>query len=172
MIPKSEPALKIVTPSLHRWQFTPKAWSLGLMLILAASLLYGNFLRSPPVFDDGTLLDNIADSYAGLLSYFSLRWFPYISIGWTWSIAGQNMLWLRLGNLLLHAANAVVLFVFLHKLFDCALNRHEREQTLSPQWLAFFGALLFTLHPVAVYGVAYLIQRSILMATLFSLLPG
>jgi len=34
----------------------------------------------------------------------------------------------------------------------------------------FFGALIFTLHPVAVYGVAYLIQRSTLMATWFVLL--
>ena len=40
----------------------------------------------------------------------------------------------------------------------------------SPGWFAFFGALIFALHPVAVYGVAYLIQRSTLMATLFVLL--
>jgi tetratricopeptide (TPR) repeat protein len=37
-------------------------------------------------------------------------------------------------------------------------------------WFAFFGALIFASHPVAVYGVAYLIQRSTLMATLFMLL--
>lgn len=169
MTPPSEPARKIATP-LIRWLFFPKALPLGMALILVAVLLYGIFLRNPPVFDDSSLLDNIADSYASLLSYFSLRWLPYISIGWTWRIVGLDLFWLRLGNLLLHAANAVVLFVFLRKLFDCALDRQEHEQTLPPVWLAFFGALLFTLHPVAVYSVAYLIQRSILMATLFSLL--
>jgi Tfp pilus assembly protein PilF len=35
--------------------------------------------------------------------------------------------------------------------------------------MAFFGALLFVLLPAAVYGVAYLVQRSIVLATLFSL---
>ena len=40
---------------------------------------------------------------------------------------------------------------------------------LSPSWLAFFGALIFALHPAAVYAVAYLNQRSTLMATLFTL---
>src|SRR5262245_31756868 len=34
--------------------------------------------------------------------------------------------------------------------------------------MALAGALLFVVHPVAVYGVAYLIERSIIMATLFS----
>lgn len=166
----SEPNQEIATTPLSQRLPSPQALTLGFMLFLTASLLYGSFLRNPLVFDDSNLLDNIAGSYAGLLSYFSLRWFPYISIGWTWSIAGMDLLWMRLGNLLLHAANAVALFAFLHKLFDCALDPHERNQTLSPLWLAFFGALIFTLHPVAVYGVAYLIQRSILMATLFSLL--
>jgi hypothetical protein len=44
------------------------------------------------------------------------------------------------------------------------------NKTLSAFWLAFFGALIFALHPVSVYAVAYLIQRTTLMATLFTLL--
>jgi tetratricopeptide (TPR) repeat protein len=36
-------------------------------------------------------------------------------------------------------------------------------------WGAWLGALIFAVHPLGVYGVGYLIQRSILMATLFSL---
>ena len=35
---------------------------------------------------------------------------------------------------------------------------------------AFFAALIFALHPIAVYGTAYLTQRSIVMATLLCLL--
>ena len=160
-------------PFLQPLTLGERGWEKGkfyFLLILAAGSLYGNFLGNPLVFDDGSLLANIADSHAGLLSYFSLRWLSLISIEWTWSMVGLDLLWLRLGNLLLHATNAIVLFAFLHKLFNCVLDQHAHEQTLPPVWLAFFGALLFTLHPVAVYGVAYLIQRSILMATLFSLL--
>ena len=36
--------------------------------------------------------------------------------------------------------------------------------------LAFFGAAWFLVHPVSVYGVAYLAERSIVLATLFSLI--
>ncbi len=41
--------------------------------------------------------------------------------------------------------------------------------SLDSDWMALFGALLFVAHPVAVYGVAYLIQRPVVMATLFGL---
>ena len=146
---------------------------LCLVLIAAAGLLYGNFLRNPLVFDDEPWFENVADIYAQLSTNFGLRWFSYASIAWTWSIAGLDLFWLRLGNLLLHAANAVVLFIFLRQLFECVAGEQKPPavpDALSSAWLAFFGALLFTLHPVAVYGVAYLMQRSILMATLFSLL--
>ena len=36
-------------------------------------------------------------------------------------------------------------------------------------WGAWLGALVFACHPVAVYGVGYLVERTIVMATLFSL---
>ncbi|EFK97765.1 hypothetical protein LDC_0180 [sediment metagenome] len=36
--------------------------------------------------------------------------------------------------------------------------------------MSLLAALVFVMHPVAVYGAAYLIQRTILLATLFSLL--
>jgi hypothetical protein len=73
---------------------------------------------------------------------------------------------------LLHASNAITLFFLLQQLFRTTLGRgapsNEAHSSLS--WFAFFAALIFALHPVAVYGVTYLIQRSILMATLFVLL--
>ena len=60
-----------------------------------------------------------------------------------------------------------MLFLFLQRLFAAVL---PAERALDPGLVgAFFGALLFLVHPAAVYGVAYLIQRSIVMATLFGL---
>ncbi|MGZ5008561.1 MAG: tetratricopeptide repeat protein, partial [Methylobacter sp.] len=77
-------------------------------------------------------------------------------------------IWFRLGNLGLHLALVVTLFLFLRRLFERVLP--ESNQTLSPHWLAFFAALIFAMHPVSVYAVAYLVQRSTLMATLFAVL--
>jgi hypothetical protein len=60
----------------------------------------------------------------------------------------------------------------LRRLFGITLADGDAPDGVSSElsWFALFGALLFALHPVAVYGVAYLIQRSTLMATLFMLL--
>ena len=63
------------------------------------------------------------------------------------------MLWQRLTSVLLHAATAALLFGFLARLFAALLDDARLR------WLAFFGALWFLLHPVAVYGVAYLVER-------------
>jgi hypothetical protein len=73
---------------------------------------------------------------------------------------------------LLHGANAIALYFLLRRLFGITLAGGDAPDGVPSKlsWFAFFGALLFALHPVAVYGVAYLIQRSTLMATLFMLL--
>ncbi|MBU0688010.1 MAG: tetratricopeptide repeat protein [Gammaproteobacteria bacterium] len=70
---------------------------------------------------------------------------------------------------MLHAAVAVALFFFLMRLFESVLHTRIAGQ-LSFAGLAFAAALLFALHPVAVYAVGYLVQRTMLMATLFGLL--
>lgn len=146
------------------------------MLVLAAAALYGNFLSSPPVFDDTDLCGEHFPKYLQTIFNVRLRWLPYATIAWTCDLVGEDMPWLRLGNLALHIANTLLLFLFLSKLFESVLpeetstvNIPSGSDRLSLPWLAFSGAMLFALHPAAVYGVAYLIQRTILMATLFTL---
>src|SRR5207253_4238768 len=104
-----------------------------------------------------------------------MRWLPYATFEWTRVLIGPDIVWLRLGNLSLHIANCMVLFLFLQRLFEAVLPVEKNgvaaasENVLAPVWLAFFGALIFALHPASVYGAAYLIQRTTLMATLFTL---
>jgi hypothetical protein len=43
------------------------------------------------------------------------------------------------------------------------------NKTIYANWGTWLGALVYACHPVAVYAVGYVIQRSILMATLFTL---
>jgi tetratricopeptide (TPR) repeat protein len=140
------------------------------LLLLAVFALYAQSLHDPFVFDD---LDfDILSQYGHTYFNLNLRWLPYASLGWTVNWFGFEMLWLRLGNVLLHATNVISLFFLLRQLFRITLASSNASHTppASLTWFAFFGALIFALHPVAVYGVTYLIQRSILMATLFVLL--
>ena len=147
-------------------------WLPSLLLILAVSLMYGWFLHNPIVFDDAYFFDGkTPQAYGHSTFHFDMRWFAYASLGWTANTFGQYLVGFRLGNLALHAATAIALFLLLNRLFEAALPRtHHEKPGLSNTWLAFFGALLFAWHPVAVYGAGYLVARSIVMATLFSLL--
>ncbi len=152
--------------------FRPYLHVLVLLLIILA--LYAGSLHAPFAFDDRDFFES-ADTIAKYgHSHFSfdLRWLPYSSLVWTVNWFGPDVFWLRLGNVLLHAANAIALFFLLRRLFQVTLADKDGPDGIppSPLWFAFFGALIFALHPVAVYGVAYIVERTILMATLFVLL--
>ncbi len=137
-------------------------------LCLPVILLYGAFFWNPIIFDDSNFFDGtIHEQYLGKIFSFDLRWLPYATFEWTRALFGLDLIGFRLGNLALHLATTMTLFLFLHRLFERLLP--SNNDTLSPHWLAFFSALIFALHPASVYAVAYLIQRSTLMATLFVL---
>jgi protein O-mannosyl-transferase len=142
------------------------AFALGALALIAAALaLYWSALRDPLVFDDYHLSEYaLKTHYAQAASWFGRRWFSDASFGWIYALFGKDMFAQRLANVLLHAATGVVLFGFLSRLFAAVLEDPRAR------WLAFFAAGLFILHPVAVYAVAYLMQRSIILATLYSLL--
>ena len=127
-------------------------------------LLYSGSLRNPLVFDD-VELRSLSQTWA----HFGLRWVSYVTFGLTYDLAGASLPWHRLVNVLLHALTAAALFAFLRRLFGVVLGPPGPADLSSGQ-LAFIGALIFAVHPICVYGVAYLVQRSIVMATLFSLL--
>ncbi|MFZ2660527.1 MAG: tetratricopeptide repeat protein [Rhodoferax sp.] len=144
-----------------------------LLLIGSIVALYEQFLWSPIVFDDIDffLLDHEGNQPVSNyhFSLLELRSLPYATLAWTKAWFGLELINFRMGNLLLHAVVVLSLFGFLSHLFSVVLD-DNRSKTISPQWAAFFAALLFAMHPVATYAVGYLVQRTILMATLFSLL--
>jgi protein O-mannosyl-transferase len=162
---------------------TLKPLLLTLALVVAVALLYGQFLSSPLVFDDLPFFKLDADGKLpidiqtfGLLQSRSL---PYVSLTWTKALFGDELQYLRAGNLLLHAAVVLLVFFFLRTLFFALLGGKNQNVLaakgiapigLSPTFAAFFAALVFALHPVATYATGYLVQRTTLMATLFSLL--
>lgn len=140
-------------------------------LCVPVVMLYTQFIGNPLVFDDTTFFFGEEFSlYSHKLFSLNLRWLPLATFVWTRQIFGDAIIWLRLGNLLLHLMTTATLFFFLRRLFEIVIPSSENNKTLSPFWLAFFGALIFALHPVSVYATAYLIQRTTLMTTLFTLL--
>jgi tetratricopeptide (TPR) repeat protein len=159
----------------NRFSAAPGFQIAALLLVLASAALYGGFLWNPVVFDDISFFDgSVHDQYFSQFLPFAPRWLPYATLEWTRAALGLNLAWFRIGNLAIHACSAVVLYAFLRTLFSAVLQNDPlatgRRPGLSIEWQAFFAALLFALHPAAIYAVAYLVQRTSLAATFFVLL--
>ena len=128
---------------------TARRWAPWLALPAAAFALYAGTLHYPRVFDDLSYVPSVG---AGIHRWLADE---------TFRLIGPSVPAERSANIALHAAVAMLLFGFLSRLFQVVLGNARQ--------VAFFGALAFAVHPVAVYGVAYLTQRSIILATLFSI---
>lgn len=143
------------------------------LLAIAVAGLYGRFLWNPIVFDDiyFFLVENQGVQPIDRMSFslMELRSLPYSTLAWTKSLLGLDLVYFRLGNLFLHLATTFVLYQLLKTVFTATYTA-KHNAALSPSQAAILGAALFSLHPVATYAVGYLVQRTILMATLFSLL--
>ena len=155
---------EIAHPNIHQRNY----WYL-LSLLLAVALVYLPFLGNPLVFDDRTFFSAGAVGYYAHAPFqFDSRWLPNASLGWTYTIfSDSNTYFFHLGNALLHAGNVILLFYLLRQLVGAVISEQENSQAIIRG--AWLGALVFAIHPVAVYAVGYVIQRSILMATFFVL---
>lgn len=144
-----------------------------LFLMLAVCGLYGQFLQNPLIFDDLPFFAAGADGLQPIAAYqfelLQLRSLPYATLAWTQTFVSQSVLAHRVGNLFAHLATVLALFALLSSLFS-AVRGPAAQKAMAPSVAAFFAALLFASHPVSTYAAGYLVQRTIVMATLFSVL--
>ena len=138
---------------------------IALLAVLGAGL-YAPFLGNPAVFDDriffsGARFSQYASSPIGL----ALRQPAYFSLAVVEVLSGV-MEAHRAVSLLFHVGCAGALYALLRELQRWAGTSEAPQSRLA----AFGGAGFMLLHPVAVYAAGYLIQRSIVLATLFGLL--
>ncbi|MFA6013806.1 MAG: tetratricopeptide repeat protein [Gallionellaceae bacterium] len=139
----------------------------ALLLVLLVLIVYVPFLNNPLAFDDATFFNNSISNFADAPFVFNFRWFPYTSFGITWAFFGGEPFVFRVQNLLLHGMNVLMLMLALRLWISLFVAEPARQHMAN--WGAWLGALVFACHPLAVYGTGYLVQRSILMATLFTL---
>jgi tetratricopeptide (TPR) repeat protein len=145
-------------------RFSPWLWPCAIAAACVA--LYLPFLGSPWVFDDRFFFSgrNFA-RYATTPLGLELRLPAYFSLAFVEVLWGgiRNH---RLVSLALHAATAIVLYKLIVDLL------RQAAPQAPGRLAAFAAAAAFALHPVAVYGAGYLIQRTGLLATLLSLVSA
>lgn len=153
---------------------TLAAWVWLALGVIGLLVIYLPGLGNGLVFDDARFTDGtIFSGYAGWPE-LKQRVLSYSSFVWVQALFGEGWWKQRLVNLLLHGGVVLMLYLFWIQLArqvrwpEAAAGQAGFDQSL--QHGAALGALLYGFNPVAVYAVAYLIQRSILMATLFVLI--
>ncbi len=151
----------------------PHVAALGLIAALTAGL-YLPFLHNPLVFDDWTFFSGRQFAYYATHPLGLWPRLPgYFSLALTQVLSGQIAVH-RAVSLAFHIAVAVALYGLIAELLRVARRSSPSRLPVHGDWqaavCALAGAGAFALHPAAVYGAAYLLQRSIVAATLFALL--
>src|SRR5258708_21628938 len=145
-------------------------WIAAGLIAGLASGLYWPFLGNPRVFDDWVFFSGQNFSYYATHPFgLELRLPPYFSLAVT-EVEIGGMFAHRIVSLAIHIACALRIYKLIHDLLRVPANRPESASGANAAAWAFIGAALFAIHPLAVYGAGYLVQRTILFATLFSLL--
>ena len=143
---------------------------LGALLVATVVLLYRPVLRHDFLRlwdDDAYVTDNlhvrtgltIANMRWAFTSFEQSNWHPvtWLSHMLDCQLFGLNPAAQHCVNVLLHAANVLLLFWILQK-------------ATGAVWRSFFVALLFAVHPLNVETVAWIAQRKSLLSVFFSLL--
>lgn len=151
---------------------TPRLMTLLYAIALSAgiAILYAFGIDNQLVFDDGRLTDGTIFGQYGSLLQLKARLLSYGSFVWVSGILGDGWWKQRSFNIALHIATALALYAFVLELLRrTQWSEGSGDAPDFPSSLrasARLGVALWAFNPVAVYAVAYLIQRSILMATL------
>lgn len=91
----------------------------------------------------------------------AMRPVAYLTFYWNYLASGFHPEWYRVVNIVIHMANALMIYALAWLLIG------RRESRL---FIATTSAMLFALHPLAVESVTYVVQRFTSLCTLFYLL--
>lgn len=139
-------------------------------LAIGIALLYNCGINNQLVFDDARLTDGTIFEKYGSLMQLKVRMLSYGSFVWIQNFFGEGWWKQRVFNIALHIGTALTLYALALELLQRTFwgdTSQSSQFPLSLRWAARAGVAFWAFNPVAVYAVAYLTQRSILMATLF-----
>ncbi len=136
---------------------------------LAALAAYANGLQGPFQFDDYNVIvmEPRVHSFAAWMGNLAAGIRPLLKATYllNWSISPNGPFSFHLFNLLLHAANAALVFFLARSL----ARRYSPAAEEAAEPFALAVALIFALHPVQSEAVTYISGRSVSLAAFFYL---
>lgn len=141
------------------------------VLLIAVFAVYLPYLHNPPMFDDAAFFSGEHFYVFAVKPWeYGLRGLPYFTLAFVQTVF-EDMWVHRLVSGVLHAACAWVIFLMTRDLLSDVDGQTESDPaTTRANFSALAAAMAFAVHPVAVYGAGYLVQRTGMVALLFSLL--
>jgi protein O-mannosyl-transferase len=144
------------------------------VLFLISLCAYSNSFVGKFVFDDiyDIVLNPIITerhSLIDIIRHFPSRWLVYATFRFNYVLSGFDTMSYHVVNFMLHLCNALLLWRFLHVLFDARSARTSASPKKNIP-LAFMCACIFAVHPLQTQAVSYIVQRLTLMGAFFYLL--
>lgn len=139
------------------------------------------YMQNNPIFKDANSFNyptrfaeftNLAAKIGGdpdLSTNFILRPLGYASLHLNYLLSGFDPRWFRVMNILIHCANAFLIYRLLGLLLMRSPLRHALPSG-SVIFIPVTASLLFAVHPLATESVTYIIQRFTSLSTLLYLL--
>jgi hypothetical protein len=136
-------------------------------IVLVVAVVYARALSAPFFFDDAnTILLNPTVRAPSSLRIMLAGTRPVLNLSYavTYRVSGPDPWGYHLGNIVLHAANALLLYFWLRLTLE-AMHARTREA----HWMAWGAALLFAVHPLQTEAVTYVSGRADVLAAFFGL---
>lgn len=143
-----------------------------LLLLLATVLVYGNSLGGSFHYDDvPPIIETPAIHDLG--NWFEIitaqRGLSMMSFAVNYAIGGFDVTGYHLFNLLVHAVNAVLVYLLCCSLLIDSRIEFGDSSRIRPTATPFFAALFFAVHPLQTQAVTYIAQRMESLAAMFIL---
>jgi Tfp pilus assembly protein PilF len=148
-------------------------WIMPVMVVAAGWAVYANSLSGPFIFDDHQAIPEnphvrslwplISAMRAPDQSTLAGRPLVSLSFALNHAVGGFDVRGYHAVNILLHVVNALLIFGIVGRTIRL---RRDGVPPVSwqPDHLAFYAALLWTVHPLQTEAVSYIVQRTELMA--------
>ena len=153
-----------------------------LLFLIVGFLIYSNTFDVPPLYDDYHIFVN--RNFDNLLKgafFANTRLVADLTFAFNQWLSGPEVFSYHMVNLIIHIGTAFLVYQLLFQILSFCGDRNASQHSSSngttknafPRlddlhfWPAFFGGLLFLIHPLATQSVTYITQRYTSLATLF-----
>ncbi|MGE5750817.1 MAG: tetratricopeptide repeat protein [Nitrospirota bacterium] len=144
----------------------------GALIIILCLAAYSNTFHVPFQFDDPRSISEVP--YVRDMHQFPnpltlQRAVGFFTFALNYRLHGTDVVGYHIVNLVIHIMNAFLVYALIVLSFRTPVLKGS-QLTKHAKPIAFFSALLFTVHPIQTQAVTYIAQRFASLATLFFLL--